>query len=171
MIIRLFYFFLLMTVQNNEIDSFLGRHIEDIPYEVNLLDSIGFGNEKIYSILNINGEKFYSKPLKNVIIYVDETNIIKKVYTDFKGSFDSKFYNSIVDKYGLPTSISRRVNEKQLESEEIEGTILTETTGTLVECELKDNPDLIIWDSLNIKLTFIIIDELDKIELVMEINK
>lgn len=155
-----------MGISHIEIEKFIGRNIDDIPFESELLSS-SENRVRIFSISGFDGERYFNKPLSHLIAYTNEKGFIEKVFADFKGSFDVQFYDSIVNRYGLPTSILRKEKEQHIKSEEFEGIISSETKGVLVKCDFTDNPHFIIWDSPQLKMTFTIIRELEKIELVI----
>lgn len=170
MSIKLFLFFILSILINMpcpyiEIEDLIGNNIAEIPCSYESLDINGFD----VNAFSIEGEESYlfNRPFINLIAITDNELNINKIVTDFRGSLDIDFYNLLKDKYGEPDKILRK-DKEIIRNEEInDGIESIETKSSLVECDFEDNPILLVWIEPKYMLTFTIIRDLNKTELVV----
>ncbi len=149
-----------------KIENLIGKNILNVPFEYEVLDSIGNSGSMTY-LIACPKQEFYTKPLKHILVKTNDEGIIKQLLTDFHGIVNEEFYRFLELEFGKADFMLKHEIETQTKALQINGTTATETKSTLKKCGIEDNPLFIVWDNSELKMMLSIIRESNKTELTI----
>lgn len=155
-----------ISCPNIEIEDLINRNILELSCEYQEL-SIDEEYEKKSFLISSDSNTLIGKPFLNIIVVCDKNNNIETVLSDFKGTIDFNFYKELLKKYGEPDKILKTKDYFEKNKKEENGILITQTKSELIECRFDENPLFLIWELEKYKVTFTLIHELDKTELVV----
>ena len=148
----------------------LNKPIKNLGLEYTLLQANNANSEKLYRVSQLHDDIFPVK-IKGAVFTTNNDDIVNQIFVDFVSIMDKDFYSFLTSKYGIPSHILKPDPKATVVTHKVENGIeITSHSGKAVACAFIDNPSTIIWVFNDFSMTFNIIREKNKMELIVTKN-
>jgi len=157
-----------MTIINPNFENFIGQHIDD----VSIFDIKPIGNDNNYSILIESDKDLYGVKYNHINLNTDDEGRIKEITIFFSETVNKKFYEKIVDYYGIPNKIEVSDNlMSESKGTTKKGRKLTKRFYTIKDGSFEDKPFNILWNKKNYQVKIVLKHEINKSEIIFRLPK
>ena len=160
---------LFLGMCNPNLESLLGRNINDIPDIIEMPDS-EVSDVRSFRTQSQNNLMFGDKSFNQLLLVVDLDNRITGIDAIFYEVFDRRTLKELVKVYGNPTRIYKQGGSEELFREKEEDTFIKarEYKVQMIECGLDESPTLIFWEKLDFTMSLRMAEQNNKTWLTIE---
>jgi len=149
----LFVLFMLMVQEHTGLETFLGQKIGTLLNDENaIFREEGTAGKTTYGMDRV---KFMGYDCRSFFVKTNPENDISDIFFGIDNRIDFEFYNMMEMKYGKPSKMFKLIKDDTSEHSQVHSIdySITSVKGSGIQREFNEDPNFIIWDKTNFRLT------------------